>query len=224
MTTLRNLEQITSDYINRPNERLTTPVFNALLPDYSKVQDTVRASRAKVDQIERDRNLSVEGKQKAHATMANEHITNYAFIGGQRTKNAERIRNLHTMNYGFLVVPEEKDPTKALIRELRAAEIRSLHRTVESRDALFISALEQDRLELVHAILNAPDGAWVSDDIRQRGAELYAKRVTPEPYAELQDAFTIREHLDMLAECVRLAFTALGGDPEKIARVIKVQS
>ena len=155
--------------------------------------------------------------------MANEHISNYAFIGGQRTKNAERIRNLHAMNYAFLDVPQESDPIKALIRELRAGEIRGIHRNAKNRGEVFLNALEQGHLETVHALLNAPGGPWVGPDIRQRGAELYAQRNTPRKYEDLQDAFTVREHLDMLAEVTRSAFTGLGGDPEVIAKSLKVK-
>jgi hypothetical protein len=111
-----------------------------------------------------------------------------------------------------------------LIRELRAGEIRSLHRNAENRDALFLSSLERGHLETVHALLNAPGGSWVSPDIRQRGAELYASRNTPKEYAALMDAFSVREHFDMLAEVTRSAFTVLGGDPERIAKVLKAQS
>ena len=223
MSNLTNLELVVSHFIIQPHERLTTPAFNELLPDYARLQETVKASGVKVDHIERNRNLSVEGKQKSSATMANEDISHYAFIGGQRTKNAERIRNLQATNYGFLNLPQEDDPTKALIRELRAGEIRGRHHNAENRDAVFLNALEQGKLELAHAILNAPGGSWVSSDIRQRGAEVYAQRNTPKEYAALQDALTVREHLDMLAESVRLAFATLGGDPEKIAKALKVQ-
>lgn len=224
MGNLAMLEQVVTHFITTPHETLTTSALNTLLPDYVRVQDTVKASMAKADAIQRDRHLSEEGKQKAQATMANEHIDRYTFIGGQRTNNAQRIRNLHATNYGFLDVPQDSDATKALIRELRAGEIRSLHRHAENRDAVFLTALEHGHLETVHAFLNSPGGSWVSPDIRQRGAELYASRNTPKEYAALQDALTVREHLDMLAEVTRSAFTALGGDPERIAKVLKVQS
>lgn len=224
MSNLTTLDRVVSDFITQPHERLTTSALNTLMPDYVRVQETVKATRTKADTIQRDRSLSDEGKLKANATMANDHIAHYAFIGGQRTKNAECIRNLHATNYGFLDVPQDSDPTKALIRELRAGEIRSLHRDAENRDAIFLTALEQGHLETAHALLNAPDGSWVSPDIRQRGAELYASRNTPKEYVALQDAITVREHLDMLAEVTRSAFTALGGDPERIAKVLKVQS
>ena len=224
MSTLSNLEQITGTFITTPHQQVTTSALNTLIPDYVRVQETVKVTRAKADAIQRDRSLSEEGKQKANATMANDHIDNYAFIGGQRTKNAECIRNLHATNYAAVLdVPQDSDPTKALIRELRAGEIRSLHRNAENRDSVFLAAVEQGHLEVAHALLAAPGGSWVSPDIRQRGAELYAARNTPKEYAALQDALTVREHLDMLAEVTRSAFTALGADPEKIAKVLKVR-
>jgi hypothetical protein len=225
MSNLTTLDRVVSDFIAQPHERLTTSALNTLMPDYVRLQDTVRASMAKADTIQRDRSLSDEGKQKAKAKMANEHIDNYSFIGGRRTNNAERIRNLHATNYAAVLdVPQDSDSTKALIRELRAGEIRSLHRNAENRDSVFLTALEHGHLETVHALLNAPDGSWVSPDIRQRGAELYASRNTPKEYAALMDAFSVRGHFDMLAEVTRSAFTALGGDPERIAKVLKVQS
>lgn len=223
MNTLTNLEQITGAFITQPHDRITTSALNELMPDYVRTNETGKATRVKADLIQRDPHFSEEGKKKANATMANEHISHYAFIGGQRTKNAERIRNLHAMNYGFLEVPQESDPIKALIRELRAGEIRGLHRKVENRDTVFLNALEQGQLETIHAFLNAPGGQWISPDILRRGAELYAQRNTPKEYEALQDALTVREHLDMLAEVTRSAFTALGGDPEVIAKSLKVR-
>lgn len=223
MGNLATLEQVVTHFITQPHEKLTTSALNTLLPDYVRVQETVKASLAKADAIQRDRHLSEEGKQKANATMANDHIDRYAFLGGQRTNNATRIRNLHATNYRFLDVPQDSDPIKALIREVRASEIRTLHRHAENRDSVFLTALEQGHLETALALLNAPGGSWVSPDIRQRGAELYASRNTPTEYAALQDALAVREHLDMLAEVTRSAFTALGADPEKIAKVLKVQ-
>jgi len=206
------------NFLTLPQDNLETEVLNPLRRDKAHALEVADAIAVEYDRIERDRTLSDEGKQKAFATLGNKYVERFAFLGGRITQTADAEARLRTVNYGALDLPTESE-VKTLIRELRAGELRTTFNG-DNRATAFLQALEQDNLELVHAWLTAPGGPWVSEEIRQRGAEAYAARHTPDAFKKLHLVRTLREHLQALAEQTRQLLVGLGADAVAVAKAL----
>jgi hypothetical protein len=193
-----------------------TDTLNTVLKHTARLLDGVEQVGADEDRILKNRTLSDEGKRQALAARATEHLGNLNWLLRLLTDVEAAITRVHSLNYAFLELPRESEIMQ-LKRELRAKEIRAAHHE-GNRDALFLSALDQDNLEVAQAFLTAPGGSWVSPPIKQRGADAYAQRATPEAFRRQQSLLVLQEHLEGLAEQARRWLITLGANQEDVAK------
>jgi hypothetical protein len=98
---------------------------------------------------------------------------------------------------------------------LREQELRNRIPKGEATKA-YLNALGADDLDTVRAILDAPGKPWITEEIKHRGEEDYAKRTNPVAFAQRESLDYFQDHLHSLIEHVRIWFLALGASPEAV--------
>ena len=102
---------------------------------------------------------------------------------------------------------------------MREQEIRNTTGKAQA-DAEFLKALESDDLETARALLDAPGGSMIADEIRRRGEEAYAKRTNPDGWDKMQYIEFLRENLSVLSQQVAQWLKHLGASVEAIQGVV----
>lgn len=223
MLNLPSYLSIRQSFATQSHLKLKTEVLNESRKDNARALETTDALAAKVDLNHKDRFLNDEGMRKADATTANEFAPRYAWLGGRRTNTAEQVANLRATVYGALELPKSESEIRALIRETRALWLLAPYQNTDNWDGLYVTAVGAGDLELARALAHAPGKSRISDEGKRRGADLYAQNTTPKEFEQLQNLLTLQAEQDAIAEQTRQMLTGLGGDPELIAKHLKVQ-
>jgi hypothetical protein len=219
-----NIESSTATLLSRtqneplqpPRPRFSTPHLNAWFDLNAAVAKKVGEREVEIKRILADTTLTQEGQRKKLATLAAEILKEFAFVADPlRDTEAAVARLMHLMLDPITAKPKG-DATMIFLRE---QEIRS---TLSKSDAptAYLRALESDDLETVRAILDAPGQRWVSDDIKQRGQDEYARRTNPNAWEQVQSLLYFADHLRSLVAQVRQWFQALGASQESIEKAL----
>ena len=193
--------------------------------DMAIVLDAIRRTDDKVEELQlaeqtilRDRATSDEGKAATLAVLGEKSVEKFRSLGRQIEQAATSLHDYERQLFGALIDPPKESETGRLIRELRAGEIRAAHEG-DTYDTVFLLALEKDELETVLALLTAPGGSLVSDDVLQRGKVAYAQRTNKALYAKWQSVEYRRERLQGIVNFVAQMLRRLGAKPETVATV-----
>ena len=194
--------------------------------DMAIIVDAVRRTDDKVEELQvaeqgilRDRATSDEGKSAALVVLAEKHVEKFRSLGKQIEQADASLREYEEQLYGVLRVPAKESDAMRLIRELRAREIRGSV-VGDTHDTTFLLALEKGDLETVLALLDAPGGSLVSDEVLQRGKVAYAQRTNKALYAKWQSVEYRRERLRGIANFVAQMLRRLGARSENIAAAL----
>ncbi|SRR6266545_6531564 len=206
-----------------PQPWLDADVFDHMLKANSRAKDQAEITWAKLQKIAEDRTLSDEGKAEQMAVEADLHAERSGWLGNKVNEVREAVLDKQKINYGFMELPPLSE-VKELRRELRFGELRKALQGANQaeRDVAYLKALERGDLETVHAILDAPGGSWVSEDIKQRGADEFAKQHTPAAFQKLRSVLYLLDQLEGLADQTRQMLIGLGANLEVVAKNLKV--
>ena len=224
MLNIASYQSIRKTFITQPHLKLPSEVLTELLKDNARALEVMDALAVKVDRNHTDRFLNDAGMQKADTAAANEHVQYFAFLGGRRTNTADRIATLRATVYGPLALSKSETDIHALIRETRALWLLQAYQSIDNWDSAYTTAIGAGDLELARALAYAPGKSRISEAGRQRGNELYGQNTTPKEFEQLQHALLLQAEQDAIAEQTRLVLTGLGGDPELIAKHLKVHA
>lgn len=163
--------------------------------------------------ILRNEHLNQTGKMAGIAALATTLLETLAWLKTAVTKREDEDTRLRTFLY--TVTPPIKDDLR---RELRNGEIR---RTVAGqsqpeRDKQFLLAAQEDKDEVLTAMLDNPLGPMVSDDMKRRALEARAQRLHPNDYAGFQQNTLLLNYVHMLQELIGRRLYAIGVDAAKI--------
>jgi hypothetical protein len=152
-------------------------------------------------------------------------------LGAKLLSTVDWLKNLVTKHEGedkdfrtrlYTVTSPVKD--NDIRRELRNGEIRSLlvGQNQAERDRQFLLAAEQDRDEVLDAMLDSPMGPMVSEEMKQRALDARAKRQQPNDYAGFQQNTLRLDYARVLQELIGRRLYSIGVDAAKIKTVLGV--
>jgi len=186
---------ISQEMINYNRRNMETPILNRRTELLSGVLKNVESFEVIEKRITADRFMSDEGKR---AKLAEEALKALANFKGFVVKIGEVEDHLSQLSTLLFTVPRPK--RDATIQFLREQEIRGYYVDMaqSERDGAFLQAAEQDNDETLLAMLDAPIGPMVSQDIKDRAFEARAKRVSPADYKVYVQNTLLLEVLNMV--------------------------
>lgn len=194
--------------------RFTNENLKAYLELCAAVLDKVNKYAGKIHEIKRDKSRTVQGQGEQLAALAPAVLKD---VGPLVAKPLQQVtgainRLTNVMLAPLTDTPKGEDP---VLTFLRSQEIR---RSISKGEANqeYLKALGADDLETARAILDAPGASWITDEMKRRGEEEFAKRTNPAAWAQLQSLDYFKDHLQSLVEQVRNWFLALGATPEAV--------
>lgn len=168
----------------------------------------------KIDAIRNDKSLSLQGQQAQYAVLAPQAIKEVAspVLKPLNEVKGAIARLTALMLDPITAVPKGSDPTITFLRE------QELRREIPKSEApkAYLNALASDDLETARALLNAPGAPRLSEDIKRRGQEEFAKRTNPTAFAQRASLDYYQDHLQSLVEQLRNWLLALGATPEMV--------
>ncbi len=198
--------------------RVSTEHLALILDAAKRTDDKVEELQVAEQGILRDRTTSDEGKLNALVTLAEKSVERFAFLGRMAEQASVSMDDYERQLYADLEVPAKESDGARLVRELRACEVRGLHEG-DNYDAVFLQALEKGNMEVARALLDAPTGSLVSDDVLQRGKVQFAQRTNKALYTKWQSVERLRDRLQGIANFVAKMLLRLGAKPETVAAV-----
>lgn len=168
----------------------------------------------------RNEHLNQNGKMAAIAEKGTKFLETVAWLktaANRREAEDQRLRKfLYTVNSPI------KD--NELRRDLRNREVRDFLNGLNQaeRDRHFLLASQEDRDEVLDAMLTGPMGPLVSDDMKQRALDARAQRQHPNDYAGFQQNTLLLDFAHMLQELVGRRLYAIGVDASKIKDILGV--
>ena len=169
--------------------------------------------------ILRNEHLNQNGKMAAISKLGTNFLDTVAWLKTAATKRENEDQRLRTFLYA--VNPPIKDDFR---RDLRNREVRDFlngQKPVE-RDQHFLLAAEQDRDEVLDAMLTGPLGPMVSGEIKKRALDSRAQRQHPNDYAGFQQNTLLLDFINMLRELIARRLYGIGVDPSKIKGVLGI--
>lgn len=216
------LRQHFVDMLGQPTGlELSTDDLNFVLQIVKKTDEKVEVVSGQEQKILMDRNASDEGKSKQLAALAEKSVPEFAFLARIVAQHEKEIAAVERKLFARLQPPENEQATERLIRELRAGELRA-GLEGDNRDAAFLRALEHDDFETALALLTAPGGSWVSDEILERGKAQYAQRTNAAALAGMTSLSIVRDRVAGVLEFVKAWFLRLGANPATVEKSLSV--
>lgn len=146
-------------------------------------------------------------------------LSTVAYLKTRAAKREDEDQRLRKFLYA--VNPPIKDELR---RELRNAEIRHFlaGQNQPERDRHFLLAAEQDREEILDAMLTGPLGPIVSEEMKHRALDARAQRQHPNDYAGFQQNTLLLDFIHMLQQLIGRRLYGIGVDASKIKDVLGV--
>lgn len=169
--------------------------------------------------IRSNEHLNPAGKMSAIRERGAKLLSTVDWLKNLVTKHEGEDQGFRTRLYAV------KSPIKDdLRRELRNGDIRRLlvGQNQAERDTQFLLAADQDRDEVLDAMLDSPMGPMVSEEIEQRALDTRAKRQQPNDYAAFQQNTLLLEYVHMLQDLIGRRLYSIGVDAAKIKNVLGV--
>ena len=184
-----------------------------------KLDELVRPVAVEVDAVEKNQQLSNQGRQDMLMKIGPRVVGNFVNMGivlKQADTAKERLEKI-------LFDPITSKPTgDAVVTFLREDAIRRATGKAGA-EAKFLKALDTDDLESARALLDWPGGPTVSDAIVKRGRVAYAQRTNPDAWQKLQYVEFLRENLAALAAPVAQWLIHLGASAESVQKATKAK-
>lgn len=172
---------------------------------------------AKELKILRNEHLNQNGKMASIAELGTKFLSTVAYLKTRATRREADDHNFRAQLYAV------KSPIKDdLRRELRNGEVRHFlaGQTQAERDGQFSLAAEQDRDEVLDAMLTGPLGPLVSPEMKQRVLDTRAQRLHGNDYLGFQQNTLLLDFIHMLQELIGRRLYAIGVDASKIKDVL----
>ena len=207
-----------NDLTQATDRRLTQDDMAIVLDAVRRTDDKVEELQVAEQGILRDRATSDEGKSSALAVLGERSVEKFRSLGKQVEQASTSLHDYERQLFGALIDPPKESETGRLIQELRAGEIRAAHEG-DTYDTVFLLALEKGNMEVARALLGAPTGSLVSDEVFQRGKVQFAQRNNKALYAKWQSVEYRRERLQGIANFVAQMLRRMGAKSETFATV-----
>ncbi len=167
----------------------------------------------------RNEHLNETGKLASIAEKGTKFLETVAYLKTRAARREDEDQRLRKFLYA--VNPPIKDELR---RELRDGEIRHVlaPQNQAERDRHFLLAAEQDRDEILDAMLTGPMGPMVSDEMKHRALHARAQRQHPNDYAGFQQNTLLLDFIHMLQQLIGRRLYGLGVDGMKIKDVLGV--
>jgi hypothetical protein len=192
--------------------------FKAYLQLCNAVLGKVDKYAIKIDSIRNDKSRTLQGQQAQYAAALAPQVLKEVgpvVIAPLDDVNAA-MQRLRRLMFDPIMNRPKGDPMVTFLRE---QELRSRIPKGEANKE-YLAALGADDLETARAILDASGRPLITDEIKRRGEEDYAKRTNPAAWAQLQSLDYFKDHLKSLVEQVRIWVLALGATPESVQSVL----
>lgn len=166
----------------------------------------------------RNEHLNQAGKMVAIRELGTKFLPTVDWLKTAATKREGEDKGFRTRLYDVKSPINDND----IRRELRNGEIRSLlvGQNQAERDTQFFLAAEQDRDEVLDAMLTGPMGPMVSDEMKRRALDARAQRQQPNDYAAFQQNTLLLDYVRMLQELIGRRLYSIGVDAAKIKAVL----
>ncbi|MDE3039657.1 MAG: hypothetical protein KGJ82_03635 [Nitrospirota bacterium] len=198
---------------------LSTDSLNRWLGWLTKLQSRIEQVAATIKPLMSNASYSDTGRAAQIADLATASIPQFAWLGNL----GDDLDNGCKRSESQLLAVESpiKDP---ILRELRAQEGRSDLRDLAPHeiDAAFLKASQEDRDEIMWALLNSPTGPMVSDDMQARALTDRAQRLQPDLYATWKDLELLRDSMTSWRQHISLWLTGLGAAPQLVADTLRL--
>lgn len=196
---------------------LTSENHTAWLHLCDAVLEKVNTYAVKIQAIRNDKSLTLQGQQAQFAALAPQVVKDVGRVVADPLHEVDAaITRLNHLMFDPITTKPKGD---VVVNFLRGQELRQSIPKTEAGKA-FLMALSADDLETARALLDAPGAPWISEEIRRRGEEEYAKRTNPKALAQRESLRSFQDYLESLAEHVRSWFLALGASPESVQAVL----
>lgn len=164
--------------------------------------------------------LNPAGKTAAIRDLGTRFLSTLAWLKTAATRLDGEDQGFRTRLYAVKSPIKDND----LRREQRNGEIRSVLVGLNQaeQDKQFLLAVEQDRDEVLDAMLDSPMGPMVGDEMRQRALDARAKRQQPNDYAAFEQNTLLLDYVHMLQELLGRRLYGIGVDAAKIKDVLGV--
>jgi len=210
------LRTLLRHYLEQPNAvGLDAESRDIWLATLTKTAPSVDVVALEVNATMNDLTLTQQGQMQKLMKVGPHAVPMFANVGIVLSQADQAQTRLRALAFGALTARPKGDATEAFGRE---REARDFLRTMShsEKNSAFLKAVDTQDLEVVRAMLTAPGGAMVSDEIRARGEEAYAKRTNPAVLDKLKAVAVLREQLTVLATQVAQWLLHLGASPEAI--------
>lgn len=210
--------RIYNDLLQKPlNREMARDTGLQYTEQLTKTQATTERLITSRDAIVRDRSLSPKGQGDKIAALATEFMSEFAHL----ERVVDRLEKDIVNTSIFTVKPLISD---AVVRQLRNQETRNGLRGLNQneQDVQFLQAAEQDRDEVLDAMLDAPGAPLVSADMKRRALDARAQRLHPQAYVQHQQNVLLRDAVKALLEHVALTLVSMGVDPQKVAKTLGI--
>lgn len=167
----------------------------------------------------RNEHLNQAGKMASIAEKGTKFLSTVAWLKARATKREAEDQGFRTRLYA--VTSPIKDEWR---RELRNGEIRRFLARLNQaeRDRHFLLASQEDRDEMLDAMLDSPMGPMVSEEMKQRALDARAQRVHGNDYLGFQQNTLLLDFIHMLQELIGRRLYAIGVDASKIKDILGV--
>lgn len=186
---------LANEMVNYNRRNMETYVLNRRNELLGGVLKNVESFETVEKRITSDRFMSDEGKRAKLAEEALKALATFKGFGVKIQEIEDHLSQLR--NKLFVIARPKRDETLQFLRE---QEIRGhyVDMTQQERDAAFIHAAEQDRDETLLALLDAPIGPMVTEEVKDRVFEARAKRVFPADYKTYEQNTMLLEVLNAM--------------------------
>lgn len=186
---------LANEMVNYNRRNMETYVLNRRNELLGGVLKNVESFEAVEKRITSDRFMSDEGKRAKLAEEATKALASFKGFGVKIKEVEDHLSQLR--NKLFVIARPKRDETLQFLRE---QEIRGhyVDMTQPERDGAFMHAAEQDRDETLLALLDAPIGPMVSEEVKDRAFEARAKRVFPADYKTYEQNTMLLEVLNAM--------------------------
>lgn len=170
------------------------------------------------EKIRADKKLSDMGKIEQLKKFGDASVPRVAFVG--RTLNDARAAYARFTNILIGPITAIPDGVNEVVDFLRLQAIWEGIGKAGATVAFLKSLEDGGNLEIARALLSVPGQPWISDDIRRRGEEEYARRTNPEIFEKRQSVGHLRDNLEALANMISQWLLGLGADKELVAKTL----
>lgn len=208
------ISRITTELSQPVRRDMSVDVLNRRNELWVKLHDRLVQFAERDKAILANRTLSDEGKQQQQAKLAVELLADLAWY--RRVLKDIEAAQARFKTVLFTVQSPVKDERR---RDDRARELRDrmagLNQT--QRDAAYLKASQQDQPEVMWALLDAPGGSWISEEIQQRADTERAKHAQPDTYAAYTQNEILHEQVHSMADHLAMWLRSYGTSPATVA-------